>query len=121
MSSLKIFISSTYIDLKDYRQAAIEIVNRYKCVPLAMEFFMSQPKEPEMVAKKEINESDVFIGIYAHRYGFVPDKQDKSITQLEYELAKKEAKERLCFVVADDFPLNPKFCEHKKYDKLQSF
>jgi hypothetical protein len=32
---MKVFISSTYEDLKEYRQAAIEVVNRYKCVPLA--------------------------------------------------------------------------------------
>jgi len=51
---LKVFISSTYIDLKDYRQTAITVVNRYKCVPLAMEFFMAQPEEPTKVAKKEV-------------------------------------------------------------------
>ena len=59
MEPLKVFISSTYIDLKEYRQAAIEIVNRYQCVPLAMEFFLSQPKEPEKVTKKEIKECDI--------------------------------------------------------------
>jgi hypothetical protein len=36
---MKVFISSTYEDLKEYREAAIKVVERYKGVPLAMEFF----------------------------------------------------------------------------------
>jgi len=32
---MKVFISSTFEDLKEYRQAAVEVVNRYKGVPLA--------------------------------------------------------------------------------------
>jgi len=70
MQPLKVFISSTYLDLKDYRQTAIEVVNRYKCVPLAMEFFLAQPAEPSRVAEKEVRECDIFVGLYAHRFGF---------------------------------------------------
>jgi tetratricopeptide (TPR) repeat protein len=118
---MKVFISSTYIDLKDYRQVAIEVVNRYKCTPLAMEFFMAQPGEPTKVAKKEVEECDIFVGIYAHRYGSIPRRQKKSITQQEYELAKELGKDCLCFIVAKDFPWNPELCEIKKYAKLQAF
>jgi len=114
MPSLKIFISSTYVDLKDYRQKAIQIVNRYKCVSLAMEFFMAQPDEPTRVCKKEIKECDILLGIYAHRYGFIPKGQDKSITHQEYELAKKLNKPCLCFIVEKDHPWNPELCEFEK-------
>lgn len=119
--TLKVFISSTFVDLKEYRKAAIEVVNRYKSVPLAMEFFMSQASDPETVCKDEIEECDLFIGIYAHRYGWVPDGQEKSITQQEYELAKTLGKDILCFVVQDTFAWNPKFFEFKKYDQLNAF
>jgi hypothetical protein len=63
MQPLKVFISSTYLDLKDYRQTAIAVVNRYKCAPLAMEFFLAQPAEPSRAAEKEVRECDVFVGI----------------------------------------------------------
>jgi hypothetical protein len=119
--TLKVFISSTYEDLKEYRQAAIEVVNRYKCVPLAMEFFDSQPGEPEKVCAKEIQECNIFFGIYAHRYGFIPDDQTKSITQLEYELAKEWGKDCLCFIVDEDFPWKKKFMEFGKQKELDSF
>jgi len=118
---MKIFISSTYIDLKDYRQVAIEVANRYECAPLAMEFFMAQPDEPTKVCDKEIHKCDILVGIYAHRYGFIPDGQKKSITQQEYELAKALGKDCLCFIVQDEFPWNPKFIEHDKQQALKDF
>ena len=52
----KVFISSTYVDLEQYRRAAIEVVNHYKCVPLAMEFFDSLTEDPKTVCDKEIRE-----------------------------------------------------------------
>ena len=80
----KVFISSTFEDLKEYRVRAIEVVERFDDLkPIAMEFFGSQPQEPTKVCEKEIKECDIFVGIYAHRYGFVPDGQDKSITRME--------------------------------------
>lgn len=62
MNPLKIFLSSTYLDLKDYRQAAIEVINRYQCVPLAMEFFGAQPEEPAKVCDKEVAACYIFVG-----------------------------------------------------------
>ena len=118
---LKVYISSTYIDLKDYRQAAIEVVNRYKCMPLGMEFFSSQPRDADTVSEIDIKDCDVFVGIYAHRYGYIPAGGDKSITHQEYELAKKSGKDCLCFIVQEDYPWNPKDIDLKEYDKLNAF
>ncbi|MCX6582666.1 MAG: DUF4062 domain-containing protein [Candidatus Aminicenantes bacterium] len=36
---MKVFISSTYVDLIEYRQKAIEVVNRYEDQAVAMEYF----------------------------------------------------------------------------------
>lgn len=86
----KVFISSTYVDLKEYCQAAIQAVETFdELKPVAMEYFGSQPKEPSQVCDKEIKESDFFVGIYAYRYGHIPKGKKKSITQAEYELAKR--------------------------------
>lgn len=121
MSPLKVFVSSTYFDLTEYRQRAIEVINRYGCIPIAMEHFMAKPDEPKVVCADKITECDVFVGIYAHRYGFIPDGDKTAITQQEYVLAKQLKKDCLCFIVAENFPWNPELCEYKKYNKLQSF
>jgi cellulose biosynthesis protein BcsQ len=118
---IKVFISSTYEDLKEYRKAAIEVVNRYKLLPLAMEFLKSKPIEPTYICENEIEQCDLFIGIYAHRYGIIPEGQTKSITQMEYELAKRLGKDCLCFIIDRDFPWAPKWIEMESYSKLVDF
>jgi|GEM_PF-576414 len=118
---MKVFISSTYEDLKEYRQAAINAVLDYEWTPLAMEHFLSIPKEPKTVCDDKIRECNIFIGIYAHRYGYIPKEQNKSITQQEYELAKELGKDCLCFIVEEDFPWNPEFFEFEKRQELKDF
>jgi hypothetical protein len=117
----KVFISSTFEDLKEYREAAIEVVNRYKCIPLAMEHFMAQPGEPVKVCEDEIKQCDIFVGVYAHRFGFVPKEQNKSIIQQEYEMAKASGKDCLCFIVEERFPWDPAFIEYEKRRVLNEF
>jgi hypothetical protein len=118
----KVFISSTYVDLKEYRQAAVDVVNRYDDYELlAMEFFAAQSQDAIEVCQKEIAACDVLVGIYAHRYGFIPEGQEKSVTHIEYELAKKLGKKCLCYIVNKDYPWSPGLIEMDKYARLQAF
>lgn len=118
---MKVYISSTYMDLVEYRRKAIEVVVRYDCEPLAMEFFGARSEEPTIATEKEIRECDIFIGIYAHRYGYIPGGNEKSIIHMEYELAKELGKDCLCFIVDKSFPWNPDFIEIDKYKALKTF
>jgi formylglycine-generating enzyme required for sulfatase activity len=118
---MKVFISSTYEDLKEYRKAAIDAVIKSECAILAMEHFGARAEEPVEVSLDDVHKCDIFVGIYAHCYGFVPKGSKKSITQQEYELAKKLGKPCLCFIVEEEFPWNPIFFEKEKYAALESF
>ncbi|MGH7454175.1 MAG: DUF4062 domain-containing protein, partial [bacterium] len=69
----------------------------------------------------EVHECDIFVGIYAHRFGFVPKRKKKSITQQEYELAKKLNKPCFCFIVAPEHAWSPAFIEFEKRDALNAF
>ncbi len=86
---MKVFISSTYKDLIDYRAAAIRAVEGTSYQASKMEVFGARLDEPVVACLKEVEESDLFIGIYAHRYGYVPKDADISITEMEYLHAKK--------------------------------
>jgi hypothetical protein len=119
---LQVFISSTGLDLHEYRQAAVELINRYKVlVPLGVEFVNGEAKDPETVDKKSIENCDLFVGIYAHRFGYVPEGEDKSVIEQEYQLAKKLGKQCICFVVETSYPWPPDFIEKEKYQGLQEF
>jgi hypothetical protein len=59
----------------------------------------------------EVKESDLFVGLYAHRYGFVPPDARASVTELEYERAVELKKPVFAFIVDDDFDWKPSFIE----------
>lgn len=109
---MKVFISSTYKDLIDYRAAAIRAVEGTNYQAVKMEVFGARAEEPLDACLNEIENSDLFIGIYAHRYGHVPDGVDISITEMEYDYAKKQGKRIYCFVVDEENqPWLPKWIE----------
>lgn len=56
----QIFISSTFTDLRDERQAAVEAILRAGHIPAGMELFTSTNKTQWDVIKKWINESDIY-------------------------------------------------------------
>ena len=113
----KVFISSTSEDLKAYRDAAQNVVLRYKCKLLAMEYFGAQAKTPKKVCFDEVKDCDIFVGIYAYRYGFIPDGDKESITHQEYNLAKELGKPCLCFVIKEGHPWNPTLIDYDKMNR----
>jgi len=110
---MKVFVSSTYCDLIEHRKAVIDTLLRLKLQPIAMEFFGADPEEPKRVCADEIQDCDLFIGIYAHRYGFIPKGDEKSITEQEFDLAQELEKPCFCYVVDEDHPWPPKMIEEE--------
>ena len=47
----------------------------------------ASPSDALALSREYVDEADFYLGIFAFRYGFVPDGQDKSITELEYDRA----------------------------------
>ena len=63
---MKVFISSTYEDLAEYRIAVRDFLKSLEHEPL----MLPSPVDDDIPDyKKLIDETEVFIGIYAHRYG----------------------------------------------------
>lgn len=110
MPELKVFISSTYEDLKPYRE---KINDFFKDgIPdvlfKGMETMSASDTRPIDVCRQKVEDSNVFILVIGKRYGWIPDDLAKnpnqlSITELEYEWAKnhyanKPGNTLLCFV-----------------------
>jgi HEAT repeat protein len=119
---MKVFVSSTYIDLKDQRKAIEEVINRLGGQYWGMEYFTSRPEEPKAAALKEIEKCDLFVGIYAHRYGFIPEGDTKSVTEHEYDRAQKLGLPCFCFRVNPEHQWPEEFKDKgEKLAKLQAF
>jgi exo-beta-1,3-glucanase (GH17 family) len=100
----KIYISSTYVDLKKEREAAAQAVRRLLHQPIAMEDYVASDKRPVDKCLQDVRSCDAFIGIFALRYGYIPDEYKKSITHLEYETAEKAGIPCLIFLLDEDAP-----------------
>jgi hypothetical protein len=108
---VSVFLSSTSLDLAEYRRAVKEGLDRIGERVLRMETFGARPDEPTRASLSEVGECDLFVGIYAYRYGFVPPNAHASVTELEYERAIELEKPVFGFVVDEDFDWKPSFIE----------
>lgn|SRR5262252_8443466 len=70
---MRVFVSSTYVDLQDHRRAVRDTILRLDHHPVMMEDFGSGSVEPTRAALDRLDTCDALVGIYAHRYGIVPD------------------------------------------------
>ena len=118
---MRVFLSSTSIDLKDYRQVAIRVLQRLGAVPVNMEEFPPADESGVQLSLRKVEESDLYIGIFAHRYGYVPKSEEISVTEMEYLKAGKLGLKRIIFCVDPDFSWPPKYFDFENQAKLQSF
>jgi Domain of unknown function (DUF4062) len=101
---MKIFLSSTYQDLVEYRAVAAEALERLGQQGVRMEVFGARPADATTASLSEISESNALVGIYAHRYGHIPKGQSISITEQEFEFARSNSKPTFCFLVDPEQP-----------------
>jgi hypothetical protein len=101
---MKVFISSTYVDLVDHRKAVAEALEHLGLQLTRMETFGARPEDPVRACLSEVTESELFVGIYARRYGYVPSNSTISITEAEFNHAVECRKPAFCFVVDAKYP-----------------
>lgn len=107
-----IYVSSTYEDLKDYREAVYRALRRLGHDVRAMEDYVASDSRPLDKCLKDVAAADVYLGIFAWRYGFVPTRdnpQNQSITECEYRKAVECGKPCLVFLLHEDAYWKPKF------------
>ncbi|MGL5964394.1 MAG: DUF4062 domain-containing protein [Fusobacteriaceae bacterium] len=121
----QIFISSTYIDLIEERQAAVEAIVKMGHIPAGMELFKAGKSQWQTITKW-IDESDIYILILGGRYGSINLAEGKSYTHLEYEYALSQGKPAFALVLEDDFinkkeQENPELAEVVNKEKYEEF
>ena len=102
-----VMISSTARDLPDHRRAAEDACMGLGIHPVMMEDLPALDADAIDASLQMVDDSTVYLGIYAQRYGYVPVDAAKnptgiSITEMEYNRAVDLGRPRLLFVAADD-------------------
>lgn len=118
-----VFVSSTFVDLVEHRKAVCDALRQGGFLDVAMEHMGARDERPQDECLRMIaEESNYFVGIYAHRYGYIPDDSDVSITEAEYHAAGDSELKRLIYVVDQETPWIPEYIDSgEQADKLAQF
>ena len=107
---MKIYVSSTFEDLKEFRKAVYGQLRKLRIDAVAMEDYVAAEKRPLAKCLEDVADSDIYVGIFAWRYGYIPKEdnpESRSITELEYRAAGQHERERLIFCLREDAPWTP--------------
>ncbi len=98
-----VMISSTARDLPEHReQARLGCHRAGFSSEQMMENLTALDEEAISISLKMVEEADIYLGIFAGRYGHVPKGKGISITEMEYDKAVELDKPRLIFFAHKD-------------------
>jgi tetratricopeptide (TPR) repeat protein len=101
----RVMISSTALDLPEHRNQVRDACLRQGMFPLMMEHLPASDADAIAESLRMVNEADLYLGIFAYRYGYVPKGYDISITEMEYNRAIERGIPRLLFLMHEKHPL----------------
>lgn len=81
----------------------LDILDRAHVEVVGMEKWTAGIEPTVDYCVQHARKSDVLLGIIGHRYGWIPEGQEKSITELEYDAQPR----RLMFIVDNSVPPDP--------------
>ncbi len=117
---MKVYISSTQTDLESHRARVAQVLRQIDHVVLHMEDYTAEDSRPLDRCVEHVRTADVYVGIFAWRYGHIPKAYDASetlpqevapgetsITEAEYHAAASVGIPTLIFLLSDSEPWIP--------------
>jgi tetratricopeptide (TPR) repeat protein len=120
MAVRKVFIGSTGLDLAEYRKAAERVCIDLGFFPIAMEHFEAMGVGATAGSKIKLDDADLYVGIFAHRYGYIENGYQASVTEIEFDYAGERGLQRLCFEVEPKYSWPPEYWDHQNYGRLKN-
>lgn len=124
-----VMVSSTFIDLKNHREALIDAINGQELKAIAMENDSAKPAEDVIESSLQmVRDSAGYIGVISHKYGQIPECPQRnpnnlSLTELEFNEARRLERPTLIFIMGDEHDVKPADVEKEpeKTKKLEAF
>ena len=96
---MKVFLSSTLLDLREERQVVLEALRKKHASTLAMEYFLASPETPRETALENLRKSDVMVLVIGFKAGsLLPDGSGSTYTSAEYDELLTLGRDALVFV-----------------------
>jgi len=124
-----IMVSSTFTDLEGHRRDVIDAIHRFGFHANGMEYSGARSDADVIdTSLRMVRESVAYLCVIGHKYGQTPVDADRnpkglSITELEFNEARRLGRPILLFLMADDHPVTKGDVEPdaKKRKKLEAF
>ncbi|MGG5890125.1 DUF4062 domain-containing protein [Falsiroseomonas sp. HC035] len=124
---MRIFVSSSFEDLREHRSAAIRVLRQLGHEVLAMEDMIAGSAAPLAKVIEMVDRSEAYVGIFAWRYGYITDEAadpqkpalinipvvggaihgQTSITHYEYLRAVQRKLPIMAFLLDEQYPWPP--------------
>jgi hypothetical protein len=116
---MRIYVSSTFEDLKAYRAACIRVLRQLGHEVISMEDYVAEGSIPVAKVVADVKRCDLYVVLVAWRYGYIPTADrvgiimgqavagETSITDYEYRAAVEAKKQRLAFLLHERAPWPP--------------
>lgn len=120
----QVFISSTYIDLREERTKVRDAILSMYHFPVGMELFGAADEEQWQIIQETIDSSDYYVLLIAHRYGsIIPAGPDVGIsyTEKEFRYAREKKIPILAFLLDNQARVDPANVEKEHSDALVAF
>src|SRR4249919_1803904 len=88
---VRVFVSSTLDELAPERVAAREAITQLRLTPVLFELG-ARPYPPRELYRAYLAQSDIFVGLYWQRYGWVAPSMQVSGLEDEYQLSGEKPK-----------------------------
>lgn len=106
-----VMVSSTALDLPEHREEVLDACLRQSTVPRMQEHLPASGSDAEAGAEAVrvslgmVDEAEIYLGVFAYRYGYVPAGHSVSVTEMEYARAAERRITRLIFLMHEDHPV----------------
>lgn len=119
----QVFVSSTYVDLKEERQAVSQMLLKLNCFPSGMELFPASDDDSWTLIRRVIDESDYYLVVVGGRYGSMNSRFDLSYTEMEFDYALQKRKPVVAFLhrSPEDIPQRKIELAANKRKRLEAF
>jgi hypothetical protein len=117
-----VMVSSTALDLPQHREHVMAACLMQNLFPKMMEYLPASDANAIKASLRMVDEADLYVGVIAFRYGYVPKGHRISITEMEYDRAGQRGIPRLMFLMDENHPLRVADVETGPgADKLRAF
>ncbi len=123
---MRIFVSSSFEDLREHRTAVIRVLRQLGHEVLGMEDMTAGSAAPLAKVLDMVDRSEAYVGVFACRYGYVPPSSplaayvpavqgavagETSITHYEYLRALQRKLPIIAFLLDEHCPWPPQFID----------